>query len=107
MMGLKSHRSIKKGEEVYAFYGYLGGPGSPRWYNKALLQKFHMSRMQKSQFYWPVPISHFDRVFCDKVSTQDRTIPNDPKLDEHFKNEFVSIESKPLTGWVEQLYSKQ
>ena len=79
VMGLKSHRSIKKGEEVYAFYGYLGGPGSPRWYNKALLQKFHMSRMQKSQFYWPVPISHFDRVFCDKVSTQDRTRPNESR----------------------------
>ena len=65
IMAVQSERDINKGEEVFAFYGYsLRQGGGPRWYQNTLMAGVIKCRSPKSH-YWPVPLTHFDRVFCD------------------------------------------
>ena len=67
-MAVVAQRDVKKGQEVLAFYGYgLKKGGGPRWYQNALLKGATMCHALKVS-YWPQPLTHFDRVFCDNTN---------------------------------------
>ena len=68
IMAVVAQRDVKKGQEVLAFYGYgLKKGGGPRWYQNALLKGATMCHALKVS-YWPQPLTHFDRVFCDNTN---------------------------------------